>query len=138
MALTVSCLISCGSESRRQESPTTVETVAADSIKSADSAGSAATNPNPFNVETAETLVAMHYSALNREAKYPLYKGLLIKIDTILPARGDSLEFTATIHGRKWLTPNGDTATKAFRTRESFAAYPQGTQWTAIRKSTSK
>jgi hypothetical protein len=131
MALIAACLISCGSETSRQESGPTVEAVASDSIKSTDSAGSTATILPPFNLETAETLVAIHYSALNREAKYPLYKGLLIKIDTILPARGDSLDFTATIYGRKWLTPNGDTATKAFRTRESFTAYPQGRQWTA-------
>ena len=138
LAFTITCLISCGSETRRQETGTTIETTTADSMHSPDSAGSGATNPPPFTVETAETLVAMHYSALNRDAKYPLYKGLLIRIDTILPARGDSLDFATTIQGRKWLTPNGDTATKSFRTRESFTAHPQGSQWTALLKSNSK
>jgi hypothetical protein len=132
IALIISCLVSCGSETPRQSADAAIETTGV-SVKPIEGNVSADTLLPSFTLEMAETLVAKHYSGLNLEAKYPRYKGLLIRIETILPARGDSFDFTCTIHGRKWPTPNRDTGTLAFRTRESFTAYPQNRQWTAIR-----
>jgi hypothetical protein len=79
--------------------------------------------------EDAETLVAKHYSVLNRQAKYPLYQGLLVAVDSISGAPGDTLKIHSTIHGRKWLTPNGDTTTLPFREIRVLNAWKKERQW---------
>jgi hypothetical protein len=80
----------------------------------------------------AETLAAVYFSDLNRAAKYPRYKGLLIAIDTPLPSGLDgTAAFRARINGRIWETPNGDTATLPYRDTLSFTAAWDGEKWTA-------
>jgi hypothetical protein len=79
--------------------------------------------------EEAETMVAMHYSRLNREAKYLLYQGLLVAIDSIRGKSGDTLNIFSTIHGRKWLTPNGDTTTLPFKEIKALKAWRNDSQW---------
>jgi hypothetical protein len=88
--------------------------------------------PRPFDRELAETLAAMYFSDLNRAAKYPRYKGLLIAIDTPLPnGLNGAAAFGARINGRIWETPNGDTATLPYRDTLAFMAAWDGQKWTA-------
>jgi hypothetical protein len=79
--------------------------------------------------EEAETLVAIHYSKLNRETKYQLYQGLLVAIDSISRPSQDTVQIHSTIHGRKWLTPNGDTTTLPFREIKALSAWRKDGQW---------
>ena len=88
--------------------------------------------PSTFDMETAETLVAMHFSDLNREATYARFKGLLISIDTPLSASSTGMvSFRARVDGRQWKTPNGDTTTLPFRDTLEFLAAWNGIRWTA-------
>lgn len=84
-----------------------------------------------LTVEDAETLVGKHYSALNREAQYLLYRYLLVKIDSIGTSHGDTIPIFATVNGRKWLTPNGDTTTQSFRESIMLRAYRKDNGWQA-------
>jgi ABC-type Fe3+-hydroxamate transport system substrate-binding protein len=79
--------------------------------------------------EEAETVVAMHYSRLNREAKYLLYQGLLVAIDSIRGNSGDTMKIFSTIHGRKWPTPNGDTTTLPFKEIKALKTWRKDRQW---------
>lgn len=85
-----------------------------------------------FTLEDAETIVAQHFSKLNAGAKYPLYKGLLLNISQIDSVKRDSIRFTTTVDGRKWTTPNGDTATRAYRDTIEFSVFRQNNQWQGI------
>lgn len=102
------------------------------SNKVAETDTTTAAPPRPFDRETAETLAAMYFSDLNREAKFPKYKGLLIAIDTPLPVgAGGTAAFRARIDGRIWNTPNGDTITLPYRDTLAFTASWDGQKWTA-------
>jgi hypothetical protein len=94
--------------------------------------GTAGIAPPPaFDREMAETLAAMYFSDLNREAKYPRFKGLLIAIDTPLPGGPEgAADFRARIDGRIWETPNGDTLTIPYRDTLAFTATWDGVRWT--------
>jgi hypothetical protein len=104
-----------------------------DSTLSADtSADAASTPPALFDPETAETLTAMHFSELNREAKYQRYKGLLVDIDTIFPSGPDgSQRFRALVWGRRWENPSRDTTTRPYQDTISFMATWEGRNWSA-------
>ena len=77
--------------------------------------------------ESAETLVAVHFSKRNTRAGYPQYKGLTIKIDSI-GAAGDSAWIAALVHGRERLGPQ-DSATKPFREQIRLKAHRKGARW---------
>jgi len=103
-------------------------------LKPTDTAGTGISNETglTFTIEDAETIAAQHFSRLNAEAKYPLYKGLLLNISHIDSLSRDSIRFTSTVQGRKWTTPNGDTATRAFRDTIAFSVFRQDNQWQGI------
>jgi hypothetical protein len=125
-------VVGCAGESTREQPNDKVfaELPAATTDKSG-----SGNNPEPvpaFSLEDAETITARHYSQLNSDAKYPLYKGLLVKIDQIDSTSRDSIRFTSTVTGRKWMTPNGDTATQAFRETKEFSVFRADSQWQGI------
>jgi hypothetical protein len=130
--LVVFMLAGCLGESGHKKGADGDETGQA--MTSTDTAGtgvSIETGP-AFTPEDAETIVAQHFSRLNAGAKYPLYKGLLLNISQIDSANRDSIRFTTTVDGRKWTTPNGDTATRAFRDTIEFSVFRQNNQWQGI------
>ena len=125
-------LAGCQSEPGHQKN--TDSGVTGQALTPKDTAGTGISNETgpAFTLEDAETIVAQHFSRLNSEAKYPLYKGLLLNISHIDSLSRDSIRFTSTVQGRKWTTPNGDTATRAFRDTIAFSVFRQNNQWQGI------
>jgi hypothetical protein len=119
------CCFACGNASQttehRDEKP-----MGTDSMVNVPAARDTVTQ---LTIEEAETLVSKHYSALNREAQYLLYRYLLVKIDSISAPNGDTVPIFATVNGRKWLSPNGDTTTQSFRESIRLGAYRQDNAW---------
>jgi hypothetical protein len=84
----------------------------------------------PPGKEDAETLVAMYYSARNRELKYPFYKGLGLEILEIKSITGtDSFRVEAKVTGRKWPNPNKDTLTLPFEENRTIRTIKTERGW---------
>jgi hypothetical protein len=106
-----------------------VQKIAPDASKS--TASTMADTATVISREDAETLIAMHYSRLNREKQYLFYQGLLVRIDSITGKSKDTQRIHSTIHGRKWLTPNGDTVTQPFKENRTLNAWRKDLQWSS-------
>ena len=86
----------------------------------------------PPNKEDAETLVAIYYSARNRELKYSYYKGLGLEILDVYPVKGtDSFLVEAKVSGRKWPNPNKDTLTIPFEEKRTIRTIRTNDGWQA-------
>jgi len=119
------CWLACSNATQKTEQQQ-ARPISTDSMENVPAARDTVTQ---LTVEEAETLLSKHYSALNREAQYLLYRYLLVKIDSIAVPNGDTVRIFATVNGRKWLTPNGDTTTQSFRESIMLGAYRKDNGW---------